>query len=532
MYQALYRKWRSRTFSEMVGQEAVIRTLRHQVASGRIAHAYLFCGTRGTGKTTASKVLSRAINCLDPHDGEPCGACEVCRAILSESCMDVLEIDAASNNGVDEIRDLREKVQYPPSMTRYKVYIIDEVHMLSTSAFNALLKTLEEPPAHAVFILATTEPQRLPATILSRCQRFDFHRIAAATIVDRLKVVLQGIGRGAEEEALLEIARAAEGGMRDALSLLDNCLSYTDGDVTLQLARDVLGSAGRGFLFDFADALIDFDVPRAMGLIEEMMDRGSDPTVFARDVTAHLRALLLTPMRADASAFLEVTQEDAERFNEQAKRVSVERLTRLMELFIRAENDMKWASRPRTVLELSAVRACRPEEEPEASLTERMEKLETLLKNGAVVSRPTQAAARKGEGEEKPPAKREAKAEKAKGPAAKPPQAYLDAVARLENEIVSKKSFFGKMVFTGWKDGELTVEFDKKDKIVLSILEKIKDQMEAVFTECFGEPVHLLMRMEGTAAPAAKPGAVSPTARKVINDSYEIFGRENIDLTD
>ena len=193
-YQVLYRAWRPDTFSEICGQDAVTRTLRRQVVSGHIAHAYLFCGTRGTGKTTASKVLARAINCLHPVDGDPCGECEICKMLKSETCMDVVEIDAASNNGVDEIRDLREKVKFPPAVTKYKVYIVDEVHMLSTGAFNALLKTLEEPPAHAVFILATTEPQKLPATILSRCQRFDFHRISVDAIVERMEVVLGGIG--------------------------------------------------------------------------------------------------------------------------------------------------------------------------------------------------------------------------------------------------------------------------------------------------------------------------------------------------
>ena len=320
-YQALYRAWRPETFSEICGQEAVTRTLKHQVMTGRIAHAYLFCGTRGTGKTTAAKVLSRAINCLNPRDGDPCGECEICRALEQESSMDVLEIDAASNNGVDEIRDLREKVKYPPAMTRYKVYIIDEVHMLSTGAFNALLKTLEEPPAHAVFILATTEPQRLPATIRSRCQRFDFHRISVDVIVDRLKVGLSGIGRSASEEALGEIARAAEGAMRDALSLLDVCLSYTDGEVSGQLARDVLGTAGRAAMFEFVDALIDGDAGLALTLIDRVMRQGSDPQVFIRDTVAHLRGIMLAGAIEDGLAgLLEITPEDAARFAAQAAR--------------------------------------------------------------------------------------------------------------------------------------------------------------------------------------------------------------------
>ena len=225
-YQALYRRYRPARFDDFVGQEAIIRTLRSQVMSGRIAHAYLFCGTRGTGKTSTAKVFARAVNCENPDRGEPCGQCAACRALSAESSLDILEIDAASNNGVDEIRDLREKVKYPPQSGRYRVYIIDEVHMLSQGAFNALLKTLEEPPAYVVFILATTEPQKLPATILSRCQRFDFGRIPAHQIIARLRVALEEGGIRAEEAALSRIARAAEGGMRDAWSILDMCLGY------------------------------------------------------------------------------------------------------------------------------------------------------------------------------------------------------------------------------------------------------------------------------------------------------------------
>ena len=336
-YQALYRAWRPDTFSQMCGQEAVVRTLRRQVETGRIAHAYLFCGTRGTGKTTAAKVLSRAVNCLSPHNGDPCGECEACLALKAENCMDVLEIDAASNNGVDEIRDLREKIKYPPTLTRYKVYIIDEVHMLSTGAFNALLKTLEEPPKHAVFILATTEPHKLPATILSRCQRFDFQRISAADIIARLHVVLEGIGRSASEEALKEIARAAEGAMRDALSLLDVCLSFTEGEVSAQLARDVLGTTGREFMFEFADAILAFDAAAALEKIDEAVRRGSDPRVFALDAAAHLRAILLASISGERiESLLEITKEDAQRFCDQAKQANREQLMRTMELFMRA----------------------------------------------------------------------------------------------------------------------------------------------------------------------------------------------------
>ena len=248
-YQALYRKWRPKTFDDVVGQRHVTETIKNEVKNGTCGHAFLFCGSRGTGKTTTAKVLSRAINCLNPENGEPCGHCEACRQLENENNLDIVEIDAASNNGVDEIRDLRDKVKYPPTIGRYKVYIIDEVHMLSIGAFNALLKTLEEPPAHAVFILATTEPQKLPATILSRCQRFDFKRIPASLIEGRLEQVATADGDQADHESIALIARAAEGGMRDALSILDMCLSYGSGKLDAQIVREVLGASDRSFLF-------------------------------------------------------------------------------------------------------------------------------------------------------------------------------------------------------------------------------------------------------------------------------------------
>ena len=524
-YQALYRAWRPNTFSEIYGQDAIVRTLRRQVTTDHIAHAYLFCGTRGTGKTSAAKVLSRAINCLNPQDGDPCGECEICRALRQDNCMDVVEIDAASNNGVDEIRDLREKIKYPPTLTKYKVYIIDEVHMLSTGAFNALLKTLEEPPKHAVFILATTEPQRLPATILSRCQRFDFHRIASDVLVERMMVVLGGIGRAASEEALYEIARAAEGAMRDALSLLDVCLSYTDGEVSAQLARDVLGTAGRGVMFEFTDALIEGDAGAALTQIDAVMRRGSDPQVFIRDTIAHLRAIMLAGAVKDGLAeLMEVTEEDAARFAQQAERVDAEGLNRMLELFMRAEPDTKWASRPRTVLELAAVRACHPEKEADASVSERLQRVEKLIESGTA-ARPAKAAPRAAAAEKPVP---EAAPKRAPRPAVAPPQEYLDAVEQLQQENPSIKKPLESMRFTGFDGQVVRVEFDRRQLMHMRVLERKKPMLEAALTQAFGAPVTLTMTTEE--AEAQKN--LSDVARQVINESYDVFGRDKIDITD
>ena len=528
-YQALYRAWRPRTFSEICDQDAVVRTLRRQVETDRIAHAYLFCGTRGTGKTTAAKVLSRAINCLHPVNGDPCGECEICKALSGENCMDVLEIDAASNTGVDDIRELRDKIQYPPALTRYKVYIIDEVHMLSTGAFNALLKTLEEPPKHAVFILATTEPQKLPATILSRCQRFDFHRIRVEAIVSRLQVVLEGIGRSAEPEALNEIARAAEGAMRDALSLLDVCLSFTEGAVTAELARDVLGTTGRDFMFEFADALISYDAAAALNMIDAAMRRGSDPRVFSLDAANHLRGVLLAAVAGDQlDRILEITPEDAQRFREQAAHASREQLMRAMELFMRVESEMKWATQPRTILELAAVRACHPEQEAESDLRERLDRMEKRMESGVIAAPAAKTATAPSEAKKADAPKQSAPAAKVSAPAAAPPPEYLAGIEKFAAENGSVKRMLEKMQFAGMVDGVVTVAFGKDGIMVRRVLEAKQALIEAALSESFGSPVHLRMVNEGQAA-QSKPSAA---AKSVIEQSYDVFGRDKIDLTD
>ena len=442
--------------------------------------------------------------------------------------MDVVEIDAASNNGVDEIRDLREKIKYPPSVTKYKVYIIDEVHMLSTGAFNALLKTLEEPPKHAVFILATTEPQKLPATILSRCQRFDFHRISVDAIVARLKVVLSGIGRTTTEEALQEIARAAEGAMRDALSLLDVCLSFTEGEVDATLARDVMGTTGRDFMFEFTDALISWDAAAALKKIDEAMRRGSDARVFSLDAAAHLRAVLLAEIAGDGlDQIIEATPEDAQRFREQAKRADRSQLMRMMELFMRVEGEMKWATQPRTMLELAAVRACHPEQEENAELSERISRMEKKIESGAISLASASKPAVSGE---KKPAKTEDKptpAKKISASAIAPPQEYLDAIEQIGAENPSIRSMLPKMQFAGIENGVVTVEFGRDGIMVKRVLESKSAIIEAALSAAFGQEMRLRTCNAGEA-----PAKTSSAAKGVIEQSYDIFGRENIELTD
>lgn len=423
-YQALYRKWRPQTFEQVLGQTATVKTLRRQIEDGRIAHAYLFCGCRGTGKTTMAKLMSRAINCQNPNHGDPCGQCEACRAIMSETTMDVLELDAASNNSVDNIRELLEQVRYPAQLGRYKVYIIDEVHMLSTAAFNALLKTLEEPPAHVVFILATTEPQKLPATILSRVQRYDFGRIPSSLMVGRMREALDDLGVEAEEEALRMVARAAEGAMRDAFSILDMCVAGAeDGKITAALTRDLLGASDREFLFGFFDLLSARDEGGVMRKVDELMRSGREPQAFLREVSAHCRALLtVKAVSRDAASILDVTEEDEARYRAQAEGMSQGRLLRMLDLFMRAEGELRFASTPRIGLESAALHACEPASgEDAAALAERVEELEAKLarlendlQSGKLVSAAAPSAAPASGGDA--PAKAEAPAAK---PAAK-----------------------------------------------------------------------------------------------------------------
>lgn len=392
-YQALYRKYRPRRFSEVLGQEHVTTILKNQIASGRTAHAYIFSGSRGTGKTSTAKILARALNCLSPENGEPCGDCAACRLTENETA-DIVEMDAASNSRVEEMRQLLDKTRFLPLELTHKVYIIDEAHMLSDSANNALLKTLEEPPAHVVFILATTEPQSIPATILSRCQRFDFHRIGVEDIVNCVDAAASDAGARIEREGLLAIARAAEGGMRDALSLADQCISFCGNEVTAAGVYSVLGSMEGDFLFRAAGALLSGRRDAALRALSEVISDGRDLFTFARDLTAHFRALLLAKLCGSCADILDCTEDAMRRYLAQAESVSAETLLRAIDVLMAAVGNMRYMSLPRVQLECAFVRITSPEEEipqtPEL-LLERIEKLEAKLRDSAFSASPALA---------------------------------------------------------------------------------------------------------------------------------------------
>ena len=376
-YLALYREWRPQTFEKITGQDHVTRTLRNAVESGRIGHAYLFCGTRGTGKTTTAKVLAKAVNCTDRQGVEPCNRCANCVSVNDGASVDVIEVDAASNRGIDEVRDLREKIRYAPATGRYRVYIVDEVHMLTNEAFNALLKTLEEPPRHVIFILATTEPHKVPVTILSRCQRFDFRRIGAADIVERLAEVASATGIAVAEESLRLIARAAEGSLRDALSILDKVLAY-GGGVAADDIHGVLGTANADLLGRMAQHIAAADAGAALLLLGEQAEAGKDLRLLARDLAAFLRALLLEKISPGAAGG--EMWDAPERMAALAGAFVTDHLSWTIEALAGVEQAMKWSALPGILLELALVKACRPElAQGEASLPARVALLEKQI---------------------------------------------------------------------------------------------------------------------------------------------------------
>lgn len=355
--QALYRKWRPQSFDEVVGQEHVVRTLRNALISGRIHHAYLFAGPRGTGKTTTARLLAKAVNCLAPEEEQrPCNECTICRAINEGRLLDLIEIDAASNTGVDDVRDLRERVGFRPNEARYKVYVIDEVHMLSNAAFNALLKTLEEPPEHAIFVLATTEPHKIPATVVSRCQRFEFRRIPSGRIIERLEWMAQRENIQIERQALTLIARHATGSMRDAESLLDQLASYNDGRITVEEMQAALGTGTDETIVEIADALAYGDVSRGLSAINSAVDKGTAPRQLARQIVEHLRTLLLLRLESGILPPY-VLDEQRPKLEERASNFSRGALTQAVRLFNQAASEAQRGWQPQLPLEMAFIEA-------------------------------------------------------------------------------------------------------------------------------------------------------------------------------
>lgn len=387
-YTALYRKFRPDTFEDVKGQDHIVKTLRNQIKADRIGHAYLFCGTRGTGKTTVAKILARAVNCEHPVDGNPCNECASCRAIASGASMNVIEIDAASNNGVDNIREIREEVAYPPTEGRYKVYIIDEVHMLSIGAFNALLKTLEEPPSYVIFILATTEAHKIPVTILSRCQRYDFRRISQETILKRLEDLMEKEQVDAEEKALRYVAKKGDGSMRDSLSLLDQCIAFYLGEkLTYDRVLEVLGAVDTDVFSELLRLVLAEQITDAIALLDRLILDGRDLTQFVNDFTWYLRNLMLLKASDDMEDILDISTENLAQLRKEAAMIRNDTLMRFIRIFSELANSIRYSVNKRVMLEMALIKLCKPEaEKDELSLIERIRKLERMIEQGIAVS--------------------------------------------------------------------------------------------------------------------------------------------------
>ncbi|MDY4670332.1 MAG: DNA polymerase III subunit gamma/tau [Oliverpabstia sp.] len=386
-YTALYRKFRPDTFEDVKGQEHIVTTLKNQIQADRIGHAFLFCGTRGTGKTTVAKILARAVNCEHPVNGSPCNECAACKAIQAGTSMNVIEIDAASNNGVDNIREIREEVAYRPTQGKYKVYIIDEVHMLSAGAFNALLKTLEEPPSYVIFILATTEAHKIPVTILSRCQRYDFHRISIDTITQRLQELMEKEGVDAEEKALRYVAKAGDGSMRDSLSLLDQCIAFYLGErLTYDRVLDVLGTVDNEVFSKLLRQVLQGNVTGCIHILEELLTGGKELGQFVSDFTWYMRNLLLVKTSENPEEVLDVSTENMKALQEESQMIDSDTLMRYIRVFSELSSQLRYATQKRVMVEIGLIKLCRPAMETNLdSVLDRIRVLEEKMEQGVPV---------------------------------------------------------------------------------------------------------------------------------------------------
>ena len=550
MYKALYRDFRPETFDELIGQDHIVRILKNQIASGSTSHAYLFCGTRGTGKTTTARILAKALNCRS--EGErPCCRCDICRSIREGSFVDVVEIDAASNNGVENIRDLRDSVNYAPVMGRHKVFIIDEVHMLSTGAFNALLKTLEEPPSYVVFIMATTEPQKVPATILSRCVRLDFRRVSEQLIVDNMKKICEVRGIEAEDEALALIAVNADGSVRDSLSILEQCI-FPGEVLRREDVAQILGTAGEDALIALTESVRRGDAAGALLQLDRMIASGVDVRLLMKEWLEHFRNLLLVKYVRDPERMLSMSMENIRRISDQAADVSTDFLDRAVRELSETISGTRWSPRPRVMLEMSAVKLCASQETEEAF---------RLRYDGMAAGRMKQAAGPVTAGE--PPVIPPAPAQSAEPPAQEPdyyneapvPEpVYYDETLRTAAEIPpspepiappARKSpddrvwqeildraasergaftvFINRTHLTGTKEDTFFIRCDNR-MVEKSLLERGKEVLEGMVSERMGRPMKMSVDT-GAAAADRKKEEKQQDLSGQVEELEKFFGR-------
>lgn len=485
-YTALYRKFRPNSFQDVKGQEHIVTTLKNQIRSDRIGHAYLFCGTRGTGKTTVAKIFAKAVNCLDPQNGNPCGMCSMCKAIGSGSSMNVIEMDAASNNGVDNIRDIIDQVSYSPTEGRFKVYIIDEVHMLSSGAFNALLKTLEEPPEYVIFILATTEVHKIPVTVLSRCQEYDFHRITRQTLVDRMKELMVKEEAAVEDEALNYIAKAADGSMRDALSLLDQCLAFHMGEVlTLDKTLDVLGAVDTGVFNQMFLYIEQKEVGKVMTLLEEIIMQGREISQFVTDYTWYLRNLLLIKSSDHLEDVLNMSGESIDELRQLGKDVGTGKLMRYIRILSDLSNQLRFSAQKRILAEIAFIKMCKPQMEMDFdSLLDRVRDLEEKLEGKMMLASSEQVIETVKRTEKKRPPLPRALPEEVKQ--------IVQQWGKIKDEFRSGTvSVIRKARLNLTEQGRLQVVFEKEMDLLMFENSGGKEQLSEVVEEMFTKTVEV-----------------------------------------
>lgn len=486
-YVALYRKFRPSEFSEVKGQEHIVTTLQNQIKADRIGHAYLFCGTRGTGKTSVAKIFAKAVNCEHPVDGSPCGVCPTCQSIAAGTSMNVIEIDAASNNGVDNIREIRENVAYSPTEGKYKVYIIDEVHMLSIGAFNALLKTLEEPPEYVIFILATTEAHKIPITILSRCQRYDFKRITVETIAARLRDLMDREGVDVEEKAIRYIAKAADGSMRDALSLLDQCIAFYLGKkLTYDNVLEVLGALDTDVYSSLLRKIIAKDVPSVMEAVEAIVMQGRELSQFVTEFIQYLRNLLFVQSADQLEDFLEVSTENLLQLKEEAGMVDSETLMRYIRVFSELSGQIKYSTQKRVLVEIALIKLCKPQmEQNYDSLLDRIRSIEDRLEKG-IVTTISQTAVQ----ENKPEPVKEQPRVRACSEDVKEVIGNFNQIVR-ECSPVIKNYLLGHRDFR--QDGQNGLQIVLREELAAGLLdtEDLRKELEAVIFQKIGKEVSI-----------------------------------------
>ncbi len=497
-YIALYRKWRPSTFDEIKGQGAVVTTLRNQIEANRIGHAYLFCGSRGTGKTSAAKVFAKAVNCEHPVNGNPCCECDSCKSIAAGESLNVIELDGASNNGVEDARQIKESVVYSPTNGKYKVYIIDEAHQITKEAFNALLKTMEEPPAYVVFILATTEPHKIPVTILSRCQRYDFKRISKDTLEDRLKEVAANEGIEIEDKAIRYIASKAEGGMRDALSLLDQCSSFFLGSgITYERALEVLGAVDTSVFSEFLRGLCARSVTDCVALLDRMIIQGRDLTQFISDFIWHMRNVLIAASVEDITEIADISAENQALLKKESEAIPEAQLLRYIRIFSELANDLRFATQKRVLTEIAIIRICHPQTEVNLdSVADRLRVIEELIESGEL----TKANYEEGVEAVRP---KESSSEKeikkaATEAAMKLPKATIDDLKNINsqwNEIVaSMPAMYTACLRTATlsvkpEDGKLIIQFLDNTVMFLCEDDVFKDYLNEAFVQKTGKEV-------------------------------------------